>query len=99
MDRAFVVGAELVALDDAGAAMDDQGDGVVAFRRVHRDRICDPHLPAGAHWGATSRDSDDIAKSRPSALLRDISGHCWRSDTNGSSCEADRKGTSLNSRK
>src|SRR3546814_15566581 len=72
MDRAFVVGAELVALDDAGAAVDDQGDGTGMDCFAHRYRICDPHPPAGAHWGATSRDSGDIAKSRPSALLRDI---------------------------
>src|SRR3546814_2763429 len=58
MDRAFVVGAELVALDDAGAAVDDQGDGTGMDCFAHRYRICDPHLPAGAHWGATSRDSD-----------------------------------------
>src|SRR3546814_20597413 len=44
MDRAFVVGAELVALDDAGAAMDDQGDGTGMRLFFHRERISDRGL-------------------------------------------------------
>src|SRR3546814_16736796 len=41
MDRALVVGAERVALDDAGAAMDDQGDGTGMRLFFHRERIRD----------------------------------------------------------
>src|SRR3546814_17926153 len=44
MDRAFVVGAELVALDDAGAAMDDQGAGTGMRLFFHRERISDRGL-------------------------------------------------------
>src|SRR3546814_18764515 len=44
MDRAFVVGAELVALDDAGAAMDDQGDGTGMRLFFPRERIRDRGL-------------------------------------------------------
>src|SRR3546814_9713851 len=72
MDRAFVVGAELVALDDAGAAVDDQGDGTGMDCFAHRYRICDPHLPAGAHWGATSRDSGDIRSEEHTSELQSL---------------------------
>src|SRR5690606_14866407 len=91
MDRALVVGTEAVALDDAGAAMDDQGDGVGVLR-VHRDRISDRGLeprPALPQVGATPRRAFAFAGK----AVGDVAPtYCWRSASIGSSCDALRAG-------